>query len=331
LLAGVLVASGCVKARSTLAPAGPAARTLADLGWPLLIGFTGVSAIMWGLLVWVASRRTGTFAGHAPVHAKGGIGWVVIGGFVVPGIAFTAAYVATLGAMSAFPLDHARPSHPQIRVVGRQWWWEVEYLIGDLPQHFKTANEIHVPTDRAIEIELDSADVIHSFWVPRLHGKVDLVPGYPNHIRIRAPIAGTYVGSCAEFCGLEHARMRMVVVAEPPEMFQRWLEQQRRPAAIAALGNDPAAARGAAVFEGAACPVCHSIAGTRAAASVGPDLTHIGSRTTLAAGSLPKDLATLHAWIMNAPALKPGVRMPALTQLPGPDLHDLVSYLEALR
>jgi cytochrome c oxidase subunit 2 len=320
----------CVDSRSAMSPAGPAARTLADLGWPLLVGFTVVSAIMWGLIVWVVVRRTGSFASHDPVAARGGMAWVIVGGFVIPGVAFTASFVATLGSLSSFPMAHDPSAPPDIRVIGHQWWWEVEYLFKDPTLQFSTANEIHIPVGRSIEIELRSADVIHSFWAPRLHGKVDLIPGRVNHIRVQASFPGTYPGSCAEFCGLQHALMRFQVIAESPPEFQRWLERQREPAAPLAV-DDPAARRGQAVFMGAACPVCHAIAGTRALATAGPDLTHIGSRSTIAAGWLPKDLATLHAWIVNAPSLKPGARMPTLTQLTGQELHDLVAYLEALR
>jgi cytochrome c oxidase subunit II len=314
--------------RSVLAPAAPAAEIMARLGWPALVGFTAVALAMAILLVVVAVRRTGSFAEHAPVHARGGMRWVVIGGFVIPGIAFTAAYVATIGSLRAFPMAEGTPGPAQIRIIGHQWWWEVDYLMGDVSQHFKTANEIHLPTDQPIDIELVSADVIHSFWVPRLHGKVDLIPGLVNHIELRAPRPGTYDGSCAEFCGLQHARMRLQVVAETPQEFADWIARQRQPAAPPATAQ---AARGQTVFMGGPCAVCHAIQGTRALASAGPDLTHIAGRQRIAAGWLPEDVATLHAWIMNAPSLKPGVQMPMLTWFNGPELHDLVAYLEGLK
>ena len=327
MLAGEL---GCATARgrSSLAPAGPAARTLADLGWPVLIFFCATTAVMAALLVWVLMRRTGTFATHDPVDAGGGMGWVVAGGFVIPGITFTAVFVATLGVMSSFPMDPARPPVPAIRVIGHQWWWDVEYLVGDLQQHFRTANELHVPVGQPVDVELVTADVIHSFWVPRLHGKVDMVPGLRNHIRIQADVPGVYAGECAEFCGLQHAHMRFQVVAETPAAYVAWLERQRQPAAAA---QEASAQRGAEVFRTAACPMCHTINGTMALATVGPDLTHVGSRLTIAAGSLANDIANLHAWVVNAPSLKPGTQMPALTQFTGPQLHDLVAYLEGLR
>jgi cytochrome c oxidase subunit 2 len=315
---------------SPLDPAGPAARTIADLGWPLLVGFTAVSAIMWGLLIWVVVRRTGSFATHEPAKPGAGTGWVVLGGFVIPGVAFTAAFVATVGTLAGFPIPHRSFAPPEIRVTAHRWWWDVEYVTGALPQRFHTANELHVPVGRTVDIELVSADVIHSFWVPRLHGKVDLVPGTTNHIRIQASQAGTFEGSCAEFCGLQHAAMRFTVVAESSDDYRRWLAAQREPALATASGGD-AIARGAAIFEVSACPLCHTVRGTNALATVGPELTHLASRGTLAAGWLPKNTATLHAWVMNAQSLKPGVEMPTLTQLTGEELHDLVAYLEALR
>jgi cytochrome c oxidase subunit 2 len=317
------------QARSMLEPAGPTAHTLAELGWPLLIGFTVTAAVMWALLVWLACRRTGTFVGHAPVEEGGGKGWVYVGGIIVPGLAFGAAFVATVGVLTKFPMKHHHDGAAEIRVTGRQWWWEVQYRpTANKPDWFTTANEIHIPIGRPVTVELVSNDVIHSFWVPRLGGKVDLVPGMTNAIELHASEPGVYEGACAEFCGLQHAKMRFQVIADEPGDYQRWLEQQRRPAQIA---GDAQAERGERIFMNSACPMCHTVTGTAALATVGPDLTHVGSRRSIGAGWLPKDLATTHAWVMNAPALKPGTRMPALSHLSGQELHDLVSYLEALQ
>jgi cytochrome c oxidase subunit 2 len=316
-------------ARSMLAPAGPTARTLADLGWPLLIGFTLTAAVMWALLAWIAWRRTGSFEEHAPVAAGGGMRWVIVGGIVIPGVAFAAAFVATVAVLSAFPVAHHPTDDAEIRVIGRQWWWEVEYRpTAAIADRFKTANEIHIPVGRPVVVELETADVIHSFWVPRLGGKVDLVPGMTNAIHLEASAPGVYEGACAEFCGLQHAKMRFQVIAEAPEDYRRWLERQGRPAPAV---SDAQAQRGERVFMRSACPMCHTVTGTAALATVGPDLTHFGSRRSIGAGWLARDVATTHAWVMNAPSLKPGTRMPALTQLSGQELHDLVSYLEALQ
>ena len=314
---------------NALSPVGAAARILAALGWPVLIGFLVTTAVMWGLIAWVAWRRTGTFAEHAPHDAGGGYTWVVVGGFVIPGIVFAALFVATVGVMRVFPMDHvAARAKPIIRITGHQWWWEVEYLSDDLQKRFTTANEIHIPVGRPIEIELLSADVIHSLWAPRLHGKVDLVPGLVNHIRIQADAPGMYLGGCAEFCGLQHAKMRFVVVAENKDAYDKWLEHQREPAP---MPNDPAALHGKSLFMSGACPMCHTVRGTEAFATVGPNLTHFGSRATVAAGWLPNDLAAVHAWVVNAQAIKPGAQMPTLTMFSGSELHDLVAYLEALK
>jgi cytochrome c oxidase subunit II len=310
------------------APAGPAARLLSQLGLPVMIGFCVTAFIMWGLVAWVALRRSGSFAEHAPVDAKGGLGWITVGGFIIPGIVFFGIFVATLGVMNAFPMEHYKRARPEIRVIGHQWWWEVEYLEGEVHDRVTTANEIHIPTGRPVEIELDSADVIHSLWVPRLHGKVDLVPGLINHIRLQADQPGTYQGACAEFCGLQHAKMRFVVVAEDEASFGRWLAHQREPAVTP---TDPAALRGQDVFMGGPCITCHAVRGTSSLATVGPDLTHFGSRATVAAGWLPNEAGAVHAWVVNAQSVKPGAQMPSLTMFTGQQLRDLVAYLEALK
>jgi cytochrome c oxidase subunit II len=333
-VAGVVGAfglAGCNSAaqnRSAINAAGPAARILAALGLPVCIGFVVVSAIMWGLIAWVAMRRTGSFDEHAPVDAEGGMSWLLIGGFVIPGIVVTGLFVATIAVMRVFPLEHGVKSTAEIRVTGQQWWWRVDYLDGAPQDYFQTANEIHIPVGRPIELELDTRDVIHSFWVPRLHGKVDLVPGVANHIRIQADEPGLYPGECAEFCGLQHAKMRFVVVAEPKDAYEEWKARQRQPAATPI---DPAAMRGRKIFMGGPCPMCHSVRGTEALASFGPNLTHFGSRKTLAAGWEPNQLASLHGWIVNAQGIKPGAKMPALTFFRGAELRDLAAYLEALK
>ena len=328
--AAVLAVAGCSMERSGLNPAGPAARDLFRLGAPILFGFVAVSLVMWGLLVWVALRKTGNLEEHAPANASGGESWIAVGGFAIPALAFAAVFVATLRTMSGFPMQHAvhEGDHPEIRVTGQQWWWAVQYRMGPMDQWVRTANEIHLPAGRPVDIELVSNDVIHSFWVPRLHGKVDLVPGFVNTIRVQADRPGVFPGECAEFCGMQHARMRFVVVSEEPAAFDAWLARERAAALEAAT---PEAQRGALVFQNAACPVCHTVRGTPAEGSVGPELTHLASRMTVGAGTFPRDIAVLHAWVMDAPSLKPGTRMPRLTQFTGEELGDLVAYLQSLR
>ncbi|MCA1828732.1 MAG: cytochrome c oxidase subunit II [Myxococcales bacterium] len=323
----LLALAACSTERSALHPSGPAARLLADLGWPILVFFTVTSVAMWALVAWVATRRTGTLLEHDGPDAKGGQKWVVYGGFVVPGVAFSAIFVATLRTMSAFPMDHHQHHGADIRVVGHQWWWEVQYVRGSLNDFVATANEIHVPAGQQIDVELVSADVIHSLWAPRLHGKVDLIPGMDNFIRLQADRPGVYEGGCAEFCGLEHAVMRFKVIADEPAKFEQWLAHQREPAPEPSSAE---ARRGKELFEHGACALCHTVRGTVARATVGPDLTHLAGRSTIAA-YLPRDVADLHAWIVNAPSLKPGTQMPALTHFTGEELHDLVDYLQTLK
>jgi cytochrome c oxidase subunit 2 len=196
-----------------------------------------------------------------------------------------------------------------------------------LKRRFTTANEIHVPVGRPVSLELRAQDVIHSFWVPNLAGKKDLLPGYVQSAWFRADRAGTYRGQCAEFCGAQHAKMGLVVIADPPARYEAWASQSRKPASPPV---DAVQRQGEVVFLSGSCAMCHTIAGTRAGSRTGPDLTHVGSRLTLAAGTLPNTPENLARWITDPQRVKPGTRMPA-TQLPPRDLAALVMYLEALK
>lgn len=214
-----------------------------------------------------------------------------------------------------------------IKLTGHQWWWEVQYQDPEPSRIVTTANEIHIPIGRVVKFELASTDVIHSFWVPNLHGKRDLVPGHPTTVLLKADRAGEYRGQCAEFCGFQHAHMRLLIVAEKPERFEAWLDAQRQdspaPATESArLGHD--------VFVSSQCVMCHTIAGTGARATLGPDLSHIGSRITLATGSFPNTRGYLAGWIANPQSLKPGVLMPP-NELAPDALNALVDYLESLK
>src|SRR5690242_11190589 len=178
--------------QSTLQPAGPASRTISNLSWIVYVIFLVVALVMWVLITWVAVRRKGTFAEHEPIEAGGGQTWILIGGFAIPFVILSFIFVIGLQAMERFPLPIDSHSSPDIQVIGHQWWWEIHYLDGPPDKSFVTANEIHIPVGQAVNIELRSNDVIHSFWVPTLHGKEDLIPGQPNRIRIRADQAGVY-------------------------------------------------------------------------------------------------------------------------------------------
>jgi cytochrome c oxidase subunit II len=214
-----------------------------------------------------------------------------------------------------------------IAVKGHQWWWEVEYPDSAPQRRVTTANEIHVPVGRPVELRLTSGDVIHSFWAPNLAGKKDLIPGHQAVTWFRADRPGIYEGQCAEFCGRQHALMRLVIVAEPPAQFAAWYATQLQPAASPV---DASARRGQEVFLNRSCMLCHNVTGTPAGGRMGPDLTHLAGRRTIGAGILANTRGNLGGWIVNPHGAKPGVRMPA-NPLPGDELNALLAYLETLR
>lgn len=323
-----LALGGCSGPQDFLSTAGPAARSLAHVGGFALLVFSGVTVAVWLLLLAIALRRRGSFDAHAPLEAASeGQSWILVGGFAIPVAILAVVFVAMLSTLKAFPMEHAGDAPSDILVTGRQWWFDAEYRFGPEDRSVRAPGELHIPAGRPVEISLQTRDVIHSFWVPKLHGKVDLVPGLVNRIRIQADAPGIYDGQCAEFCGVQHAHMRLRVVAEAPDAFAAWLERQRAPAAAPV---DADAQRGAGVFQRAACPLCHAVRGTAARGDVGPDLTHVGSRTRIAGGSLPNDTAHLEAWITHAQSLKPGAQMPDLTSFSGEELRQLTAYLQSL-
>ena len=321
--------TGCGRPESMFAPGGPAANNLAHLGWFVFILFIVVGVIMWFLLGWAAFRKRGSFEEHAPVDVGGGQPWVLIGGFAIPFVILAAVFVIGLDAMTEFPLGGPHENAPaDIRVTGHRWWWQVDYIKGPLDRQVATANEIHIPVGRPVDIDLTSEDVIHSFFVPRIHGKVDLIPGQTNRIRIEADQPGVYRGQCAEYCGAQHAHMILIVVADAPADYAAWLAGQILPA------NEPATdqqRRGEQLFLSKACVLCHTIRGTPAGAKVGPDLTHFGSRQGLAANMLPNNDANLEAWVTHAQSLKPLAVMPDVNEFTGRQVQDLVAYLRQLR
>jgi cytochrome c oxidase subunit 2 len=288
-----------------------------------------VALVMWLLLLWAASRHRGQLGTPAPWNEGGGQKWIVIGGFAIPVVILFVFFVLSLVWLTRFPVPGGHDmQHVDIRVIGHQWWWEVKYMRQPADQQFTTANEIHIPVGKAVEIELDAADVIHSFWVPTLHGKVDLIPGQRNYIRIQADKEGTYPGQCAEYCGEQHAHMLLLVVAQPESEYDAWYAQQVNPAGEP---TTPEALHGRDVFMGAACAFCHQIRGTEAHGTVAPDLTHLASRERLASNSYANNTANLAAWVTHAQSLKPGAEMPNLTEFNGRDLRALVAFLQQLK
>jgi cytochrome c oxidase subunit II len=230
-----------------------------------------------------------------------------------------------VGRASAAPFGARDALH--INLVGHQWWWEVQYTDTAPQRRLNTANEIHIPVHRPVLFTLSSVDVIHSFWIPNLNGKRDLVPGHPNDAWFEADTAGVYRGQCAEFCGLQHAKMAIIVIAESPEQFQKWYNAQLD---TAATPTDVDRLAGQKIFLSGQCAMCHAIGGTPSGATFGPDLTHLASRMTLAAGVLPNTSGNLASWIADPQAIKPGTNMPP-SNLSDRDLRSLVSYLEGLK
>ncbi len=337
----VLLLTACTPPQSTLNAHGPAAHSIAGLSWFMTILFAVITVIMWALIAWAFTKRRGDLREHAPIDVGGGQAWIAIGGLAIPFLILTVIFILGLRLLAAFPI-HGMPANrqsrqaempdqstkPDILIVGHQWWWEVHYLAGGPDERFTTANEIHIPAYRAVNIELQSSDVMHSFWVPSLHGKVDLIPGQPNFIRMEAGDPGTYRGQCAEYCGAQHAHMLLVVIAQQPDEYNAWLQQQRKPAVEPV---SPEAIAGEQTFLSGPCSLCHRIRGTLAGGTVAPDLTHIASRQYIAANSFPNNDAYLEAWVTHAQSLKPEAQMPDLAQFSGEQLRDLVAYLRQLR
>jgi cytochrome c oxidase subunit 2 len=217
-------------------------------------------------------------------------------------------------------VDAQSPNSQRLTIIGRQFWWEFQYP----DMQVITANEVHVPVGTPLTLDLESADVVHSLWVPHFVYMRDLVPGKPNQLQWDVERAGTYVGACNQLCGAEHAWMRARVIAEPPDQFQAWVQQQVQNAS-------PSNAPGEQVFLNNTCVNCHTIRGVSAQANVGPDLTHLASRGTLGAGVIENNRDNLISWIRDPQAIKPGVLMPAFHNLSDSDLSALADYLESLR
>ncbi|HET7220800.1 MAG TPA: c-type cytochrome, partial [Vicinamibacterales bacterium] len=233
------------------------------------------------------------------------------------------ASVITGRALASLPQQDAIA----IEITGFQWWWEAVYLDRNPSQRVTTANEVHVPTGRTVLLLLDSADVIHSLWIPNLHGKMDLVPGRQNTLWLRIDEPGIYRGQCAEYCGVQHAHMALTVIAESTAQFDAWLNGQRQ---TPPPPSSAEAQHGQALFRSTTCVMCHSVRGTIAGARLGPDLTHVATRGHLAAATLPNSRDNLLRWIADPQHVKPGNHMPS-SDLSRRDLEAIASYLETLR
>jgi cytochrome c oxidase subunit 2 len=277
----------------------------------LLIFLVVEGALVYAIWRYRASRHVSGEPATFERNRRLEIAWTA-----APALILALVFVLMLGTVAEINGAGAAPAM-RISGIGHQWWWEFSY--GSV----KTANELHIPTGSAIDLELTSADVIHSFWVPPLGPKADMLPGTTNHLRLFAPRAGVYHGQCAEFCGVEHAWMRITVVAEPQADFDAWLRAQAMPRATIETEAER-------LFLSTICVSCHTIRGTPAAGTAGPDLTHIGSRATIGAGVLPNDVARMRAWLADPQRYKPGSLMPRVPLADG-DLDALAAYLGSLR
>jgi cytochrome c oxidase subunit 2 len=320
----VVLSAGCAGNQSMFNPQGPAAHRIADLGSLMIALCLVVYIVVLAASAWALLRQRQVSDDAEQTTAR-------LGAIVAAAVAVTAAILVTLTAVSAAagrgltsPASHDAIT---VDVIGHQWWWDFQYR-SDRPQEFvSTPNELHIPVGVPVVLRAQSRDVIHSFWVPNLQGKRDLIPGQITTTWIQADRAGTYRGQCAEFCGHQHAKMALVVVAEPMDQFQQWLRRQRQSA------SEPPAAderRGHDVFLRSTCVTCHTIRGTDAGAHVGPELTHVGSRQTIAAGTLPNSLEHVRTWVADPPSIKPGTRMPPHGLSPD-DLDAVVAYLRSLQ
>lgn len=307
--------------QSVLNPQGPLAGSIAGLSNYMTLVLSAAYVLTMIFIVWAILRGR---RGDRPDFRKSQM-LVALLGFALPTIVFFSIflYSVTVGrAMSTAPYK----DDPTISVTGKQWWWQVQYMHGS-DAIAQTANEIHMPVGVPMKFKLQSFDVIHSFWVPNLTGKMDMIPGRTNEIWIRADREGVWRGECAEFCGAQHAHMALEVIVESPVKYAEWLKWQKEPAIQPASAQ---AQEGQRYFVSGPCVMCHRIAGTAAGATAGPDLTHVASRRKLAAGTLPNTRGHLGGWIVNAQGVKPGSQMPRLTIEPA-QLESLIAYLETLR
>lgn len=319
-----LATAGCGGNRqSALDPHGRGAREISTLWWGMLVGAVVVLAVV---LVLTAIAVLGRGAAPGP-RLRAGTWLPVVGGIAVPVVALAVLFALVLGTLSTTSPGPASGSGGDaqltVEVTARQWFWDVSYPAAGV----RTANEIHVPVGVPVRVEVASGDVTHSFWVPELNRKVDAIPGRTNAVVLEATAAGVYRGQCSEFCGIQHANMAFEVVAEPRPVFDRWLIAQARPAAEPATAELKA---GQQVLLGSACVYCHTIAGTNASGTIGPDLTHVAGHRLLAAGTVRNAPGQLAGWILDPQHVKPGNRMPG-TDLTGPELRRLLDYLESLR
>jgi cytochrome c oxidase subunit 2 len=318
LVATAAVVAGCDGPQSSLNPAGRDAEQIGRLFTVMTIG----AVVVWLAVVIIAVyaiRRRGS-------HSYRAASWLIVGGGVALPTIVLAALLAyglpILPAVLALPTENSFVIH----VTGKQWWWRVQYMTA--AGSIETANELYLPLGRRVELQLTSPDVIHSFWVPSIAGKMDAIPGRLTRLALEPTRTGVFRGACAEYCGASHALMAFEVVVVPERDFESWLELQARPAQPSIAAGP---VRGASLFSANGCTACHTVRGTAAAGRIGPDLTHVGSRLRIGAGTLPNDPEAFINWISQTDRIKPGVHMPAFRTFSRDELGALAAYLDSLQ
>ena len=317
-LIGITHLAGCDGKQSALEPAGRSAEKIAELFWWMAIGAGVIWVAMMGLALYA------TFV--APkIKSRSASPLIVVGGAVVPTVVLSFLLAYGLAMMPEM-LAPAPEGSLKIAVIGEQWWWRVRYEPSN-GDPVVLANEIRLPVDEPVEFQLESADVIHSFWIPSLGGKVDMIPGRQTRLKLEPTRIGVFRGACAEYCGSSHALMTFSVVVSSKKDFEAWLDQQREPAKSP---MEPLALSGEKIFVTSGCGACHTVRGTAAKGVVGPDLTHVGGRMSLGAGTLPNDAENFVRWLTQTQTIKPDVHMPNFSMLSQYDLRALAAYLDSL-
>jgi cytochrome c oxidase subunit 2 len=312
---------GCQSVQSALDPAADQADGIAGLFW-LFLGVLGAIYLL--VLILLVGALLGLRQRAATERTLTGLLTAWTGGTAVIILGLTAFSYGTDARITRLGDD----AELTIEVTAKQFWWQVKYVDPQPSRSFETANEVYLPVGVPVRFILKSQDVIHSFWIPNLHGKTDLIPGRVNETSITARRAGVYRGQCAEFCGFQHAHMALDAVAVPAAEFESWRESRLKPAPTP-TPEDQLRSEGMQVFLTSPCVMCHTIRGTSASSRVGPDLTHVAGRRTIAAGALPYSRGNLGGWIVNPQSIKPGSQMPDI-QLEPDQLQALLAYLDSL-
>jgi cytochrome c oxidase subunit II len=329
-----LFSTACGGVQSALDPAGPQANNISKLWWLMFFVCSAVFIAVTIVLVLAISRSRTTSDAEdltpelqMPPEAERRRRNIVAAAAAFTVVTLFVFLVASFFVGRGMSAELSAKQGVAVEVTGHQWWWEVRYLNDDASSIFTTANEIHIPVGTPVMLTLKASDVIHSFWVPNLHGKTDAIPGKIATMWLQADRPGTYRGQCAEYCGLQHAHMGLVLIAEPRDQFNSWLNNQTQPAI---QPSSATAARGEQIFMSGTCVMCHAISGTQAGSNIGPNLTHVASRQTIGAATMTNLGDHLSQWIADSQKIKPGNRMPPHNLSPE-DLQAVIDYMQTLK